>query len=66
MRQPTRPDGYPTVEAVKYMGKLLAEGNTQALDLLGRVPTPPFPGGRWLRWPLTVAGLSWYALRDRL
>jgi gamma-glutamylputrescine oxidase len=49
-----------------YVGKLLAEGNTQALDLLGRVPTPPFPGGRWLRWPLTVAGLSWYALRDRL
>lgn len=49
-----------------YVGKLLAEGNTQTLELMARVPTPPFPGGRWLRWPLTVAGLSWYALRDRL
>lgn len=49
-----------------YVGRLLAEGNTEALDLLARVPTPPFPGGRWLRWPLTVAGLTWYALRDRL
>ena len=49
-----------------YVGKLLAEGDVRALDLMARVPTPPFPGGRWLRWPLTVAGLSWYALRDRL
>ncbi|ATC34226.1 FAD-binding oxidoreductase [Caulobacter vibrioides] len=49
-----------------YVGKLLAEGNTQVLSLMARVPTPPFPGGRLLRWPLTVAGLSWYALRDRL
>ncbi|PZR37446.1 FAD-binding oxidoreductase [Caulobacter segnis] len=49
-----------------YVGRLLAEENAEALDLLARVPTPPFPGGRWLRWPLTVAGLSWYALRDRL
>ena len=49
-----------------YVGKLLAEGDAQVSDLMARVPTPPFPGGRWLRWPLTVAGLSWYALRDRL
>ncbi|MCY1649018.1 FAD-binding oxidoreductase [Caulobacter sp. SL161] len=49
-----------------YVGKLLAEGDARVLDLMARVPTPPFPGGRWLRWPLTVAGLSWYALRDRL
>ncbi|HJV42782.1 FAD-binding oxidoreductase [Caulobacter sp.] len=49
-----------------HVGRLLAEENTEALGLLSRVPTPPFPGGRWLRWPLTVAGLSWYALRDRL
>jgi gamma-glutamylputrescine oxidase len=52
-----------------YVGKLLAEaafGETEGVDLLSRLPTPPFPGGRLLRWPLTVAGLSWYALRDRL
>ena len=52
-----------------YVGKLLgraATGKTDGVDLLSRLPTPPFPGGRLLRWPLTVAGLTWYALRDRL
>jgi gamma-glutamylputrescine oxidase len=52
-----------------YFGKLLADaalGDAAGFDLLTRLPTPPFPGGRLMRWPLTVAGLSWYALRDRL
>lgn len=52
-----------------YVGRLLAEaamGKSDPVVLLSRLPTPPFPGGRLLRWPLTVAGLSWYALRDRL
>lgn len=52
-----------------YVGKLLADaalGEAGPIDLLSRLPTPPFPGGRLLRWPLTVAGLTWYALRDRL
>jgi len=52
-----------------HVGKLLADavlGDTAGVDLLSRPPTPSFPGGRLLRWPLTVAGLSWYALRDRL
>jgi gamma-glutamylputrescine oxidase len=52
-----------------WFGKLLADavlGQTEGVDLLARLPVPPFPGGRWLRWPLTVAGLSWYALRDRI
>jgi len=52
-----------------YVGKLLADaalGEGGGVDLLSRLPTPPFPGGRLLRWPLTVAGLSWYAMRDRL
>lgn len=52
-----------------YVGKVLAEaalGDTAGVDLLSRAPTTPFPGGRLLRWPLTVAGLTWYALRDRL
>ncbi|EJL31822.1 glycine/D-amino acid oxidase, deaminating [Caulobacter sp. AP07] len=52
-----------------YFGKLLAEaalGDGEGVALLSRLPTPSFPGGRLLRWPLTVAGLSWYALRDRI
>jgi len=52
-----------------YVGKLLADaalGEGAGVELLSRLPTPPFPGGQLLRWPLTVAGLSWYGLRDRL
>ena len=36
------------------------------LEALACLPAPAFPGGRWLRRPLTIAGLTWYALRDRL
>lgn len=50
-------------------GQILAEavrGQFGRFDLLGRLPVPAFPGGRWMRWPLLAAGLSYYALRDRL
>lgn len=55
-----------------YVGHLLgleAAGDAaaaEALQSLRRLPAPTFPGGRWLRRPLTIAGLTWYALRDRL
>jgi gamma-glutamylputrescine oxidase len=50
-------------------GKLIAEaiaGETEKFDLFGKLPTRPFPGGDWLRWPGLVLGMSYYALRDRL
>ncbi len=52
-----------------YFGKLLARavtGDTRDTDLLSHMPIPAFFGGRPLRWPALVAGLSYYALRDRL
>jgi len=52
-----------------YFGKLIARavlGDARDMALLSRLPVPPFPGGRWLRKPLLAAGLSYYALRDRL
>lgn len=54
-----------------YVGRLMARAMVKAndradLDLLARLPCPPFPGGSLLRWPALVAGMSWYALRDRL
>ena len=52
-----------------WFGKLLADatlGEGEGVELLSKLPTPPFLGGRLLRWPLTVAGLSWYAMRDRI
>ncbi len=52
-----------------YFGKLLARavtGDDRDIELLSRLHTPAFFGGRLLRWPALVAGLSYYALRDRL
>lgn len=52
-----------------YFGKLLAHaatGDGRDIELLSRLTTPAFFGGRLLRWPALVAGLSYYALRDRL
>lgn len=57
------------VALAPLFGKILAEavrGQVERLDLLSRLPVPAFPGGTMLRYPLLVAGLSYYALRDRL
>ena len=50
-------------------GKQMADavaGQAQGFNTMAALPSPPFPGGSMLRWPLLVAGMSWYALRDRL
>lgn len=50
-------------------GRVLAEavaGQTARFDVLSRLPTPRFPGGTALRWPLLVLAMTWYSLRDRL
>lgn len=52
-----------------FMGSLIAEalsGDSRRFDLLANLPAPPFPGGAALRAPLQVAGMLWYALRDRI
>ena len=50
-------------------GKLIAEamqGSAGGFDLFAALPHRPFPGGPLLRHPLSVLGMLWYALRDRL
>ena len=50
-------------------GKLISDaiaGEAENFDLFGKIPTHPFPGGSWLRWPALVLGMSYYALRDRM
>ena len=50
-------------------GKLAADaiqGDAAGVDLLAGVPTPAFPGGAALRWPLLVLAMTWFSLRDRL
>ena len=50
-------------------GKLMADaiaGTAEKFDQFARVPTPTFPGGTLLRWPGLVAGMLYYAMRDRI
>jgi gamma-glutamylputrescine oxidase len=50
-------------------GKLVAEavdGQAARLDLMARIPHHDFPGGRLLRTPALVLGMTWYRLRDAL
>lgn len=50
-------------------GRLIAEaiaGSHERFECFARLPMRRFPGGHWLRRPLQVAGMTWYALRDRL
>ena len=50
-------------------GRVLAEataGQAERFDLMASLPTPRFPGGTRLRWPLLVLAMTWYSLRDRL
>jgi gamma-glutamylputrescine oxidase len=52
-----------------YFGKILADavgGVMEEADTLAKLPAPVFPGGKLLRWPTMVAGLSYFALKDRL
>lgn len=50
-------------------GELMVEalrGKPERFDMVAGLPTRGFPGGALLRHPLYVAGMLWYALRDRL
>ncbi|MGI9435713.1 MAG: NAD(P)/FAD-dependent oxidoreductase [Geminicoccaceae bacterium] len=50
-------------------GKILAEavaGTAERMDVMARIPTQPFPGGSYLRWPLLVLSMFYYSLRDKL
>jgi gamma-glutamylputrescine oxidase len=57
------------VALAPFAGKIIADairGDPARLDRFAALPVPRFPGGRLLRYPALVAGMSWYALRDRL
>lgn len=57
------------VTTTHLLSRLLAEavsGESQRFDIFAGLPYFPFPGGRHLRVPLTVAGSWWYRFRDML
>lgn len=50
-------------------GKLIAEavaGQAERFDVMAKLKAPKFPGGTLLRYPGLVAGMVFYALKDRL
>ncbi|MGE4570864.1 MAG: FAD-binding oxidoreductase [Gammaproteobacteria bacterium] len=50
-------------------GRILSEAidnDTKRFDEFSKVPWIPFPGGRTLRVPYSIAGSWWYGLRDTL
>ncbi|WP_075997752.1 NAD(P)/FAD-dependent oxidoreductase [Salaquimonas pukyongi] len=50
-------------------GKIAAEavdGQASRFDLMADLDTPRFPGGTLLRYPMLVAAMTWFSLRDRL
>ncbi len=50
-------------------GKLAAQaiaGQAEKFDMMADVPTPRFPGGVAMRWPLLVLAMVWFSLRDKL
>ena len=50
-------------------GALIAEaiaGTLERFDVFARLPQPPFPCGRFLRWPTLALALAYGALRDRV
>jgi len=52
-----------------WFGKLAADGLTEGnddLDLMTRLPSQRFPGGKLLRWPTMVAAMTFFGLVDRL
>lgn len=50
-------------------GKIASEaihGQATRFDLMARLETPSFPGGTILRYPMLVAAMLWFSLRDKL
>ncbi|HBQ35941.1 MAG TPA: FAD-dependent oxidoreductase, partial [Rhodobacteraceae bacterium] len=41
-------------------------GQSARFDVMARVPTLPFPGGRMFAQPILTLAMTWFSLRDRL
>lgn len=57
------------VVLTQLAGRLMAEavaGSAERFDVFASLEHRSFPGGKWLRKPLLVAGMLYYALKDRL
>ena len=57
------------VALATFAGKIIAAaiiGQSEDFDIMSRIPTHRFPGGRAMRAPVLKLAMMWYAMRDRL
>ena len=57
------------VALASLAGKIAADaidGQASRFDLMAQLQTPRFPGGTLLRYPMLVAAMTWFSLRDRM
>jgi gamma-glutamylputrescine oxidase len=57
------------VSPTHMMARITAEmiaGKSERFDVFARIPHRPFPGGKLLRRPALVIGMTYYKLRDAL
>jgi len=50
-------------------GQIMADavsGTMERFDVMANIKTPVFPGGKMLRFPMLVAAMLWYSIRDKL
>lgn len=51
--------------AGQIMGDAVS-GTMERFDVMANIKTPVFPGGKMLRFPMLVAAMLWYSIRDKL
>lgn len=57
------------VALASMAGKIAAEaihGQASRFDLMAQLQTPRFPGGTLLRYPMLIAAMTWFSMRDKL
>lgn len=57
------------VAMASMAGKIAADainGQASKFDLMSQLQTPRFPGGTLLRYPMLIAAMTWFSLRDKL
>jgi len=57
------------VALASLAGEIIAEtinGQSARFDVMARVPTLPFPGGRTFARPIMTLAMFWFSLRDRI
>jgi gamma-glutamylputrescine oxidase len=50
-------------------GQIMADavvGTIERFDVMSNIKIPVFPGGKTFRFPMLVAAMLWYSIRDKI